>query len=323
MKVFPGFDRSLLDDPQFKEDSVREVIITPLLTRLGYSPSGPYRIIRSKSLTHPFIYAGTRKYPVNIIPDYTLMHDTLPLLVLDAKRPTENVLSRDNVQQAYSYAIHPEIKCRHFALCNGNTLAVFDVDDAEPLLVVSFDEYDSKWEEIEKYLSPRFLKEPSLRKFAPDLGYAFMKLGLAPNARITMFGVQLNLFGRLSDDLMTATSNCTFADDGPYCASFDFHPRFLSDILAGLPSPLADAFQNALSRHPFQAAAELTIELDLETKLGPETDGRNHKFIPLVIEAVLDARFNHSPLANEATDLPENVFRLRKAYVVRSSDTDI
>jgi len=242
----------------------------------------------------------------------------MPLLVLDAKRPTENVLSRENVQQAYSYAIHPEIKCQHFALCNGKKLAVFNVDSSDALLVVPFDEFESKWSEIEKYLAPRFLKQPSLRRFAPDFGYALMRLGLAENAKITMLGVQLNLFGRVSDELFTATSNCDLADN-PHCVSFDFHPKFLPKILAGLPESLAAAFQDALSRNPFQAAAELAIELDIEARMGPETNGQMEKFIPIIIEQVLASRFNHTPLANEATDIPDHIFRLRKAYVIRSS----
>src|SRR5208283_807447 len=124
---------------------------------------------------------------------------TEALLVLDAKRPTEDVLSRDNVQQAYSYAIHPEIKCKHFALCNGKQLVVFHVDISEPLLLINFADYDSRWTEIERYLTPRFLKEPLLRKFAPDLGLAFMRLGLSKKAKITMLGAQLNTFARLND----------------------------------------------------------------------------------------------------------------------------
>ena len=90
---------------------MREVIITPILNRLGYSLSGINRVIRSKSLAHPFIYAGIRKVPINLIPDYTLISDEKTVLVLDAKHPKEDVLSRANVQQAYSYAIHPEVKC--------------------------------------------------------------------------------------------------------------------------------------------------------------------------------------------------------------------
>ena len=317
--MFANFNPSLLDDPEFKEDSVREVIITPLLSRLGYSPSGPNRIIRSKSLKHPFIYAGTRKVPVTLIPDYTLADEQVVLLVLDAKRPTENVLSKENVQQAYSYAIHPEIKCSHFALCNGKMLAVFSVDDDKPLLVVPFSKYESSWGEIERYLSPRYLKEPKLRNFAPDFGNALAKLGFAEGAKITLLPAQLNLFGRVTDDLMCATSNTSFADK-PYCVSFDFDRKLLPEILAGLPTLLRDAFTGALSHAPFLAAAELAIELDVDTKLGPETIGNSETFRPLVIERVIAARFNPLPMPEEAKDIPNHVFRLRKAYVLHFPD---
>jgi hypothetical protein len=190
--------------PEFKEDSVREVIITPILMRLGYTPSGPDRTIRSKALAHPFIYAGTRKVPITLIPDYTLLSEGRPLCVLDAKSPTEDVLSRVHVQQAYSYAIHPEIKCTTFALCNGKKLAVFSINDSKPLLILAFHEFETRWVEVERHLAPRFLKNPSLRKFAPDLGSALVRLGLAKNAKIVMLGMQLNLFARISDELMTA-----------------------------------------------------------------------------------------------------------------------
>ncbi len=48
-----GFDFNLVDSPGFKEDSVREEIIHPLLKALGYAASGPNQIIRSKEFT-PF-----------------------------------------------------------------------------------------------------------------------------------------------------------------------------------------------------------------------------------------------------------------------------
>jgi hypothetical protein len=51
--MFSDFDHSLLNIPEFKEDSVREVIIVPILSRLGYTSSGTDRVIRSKTLVHP------------------------------------------------------------------------------------------------------------------------------------------------------------------------------------------------------------------------------------------------------------------------------
>ncbi len=120
--MFKKFDSSLFDDPSFKEDSVREVVILPILERLGYYPSGNQKIIRSKSLVHPFIYIGTRQHKVRIIPDYTLYYDEQPIIIVDAKSPIENLDYPAHVQQAYSYAIHPDIKAKYFSLCNGRDL---------------------------------------------------------------------------------------------------------------------------------------------------------------------------------------------------------
>ena len=44
--MFEEFDFTLLDDPGFKEDSVRGELISPLLRRLGYSASPPNQITR-------------------------------------------------------------------------------------------------------------------------------------------------------------------------------------------------------------------------------------------------------------------------------------
>ncbi len=53
------FDFSVLDDPEFKEDSVREEIVAPLVRALGYAPSGRYRVIRSRPLEHPYVSIGS------------------------------------------------------------------------------------------------------------------------------------------------------------------------------------------------------------------------------------------------------------------------
>jgi hypothetical protein len=165
------------------------------------------------------------------------------------------------------------------------------------------------------------LKNPSLRKFAPDLGSALVRLGLAKHAKIVMLGMQLNLFARISDELMTASANTLFAER-EHCVSVDFHPRFLDPMLAGLPPQLGIQFRGALGRAPFQAAAELVIEIDAELALGDEIDNGTERFIPLVVRKVLGSQFNHSPDFPEATDLPEGVFRLRRAFRIETSAAD-
>lgn len=53
--MFENFDFEVLQDPQFKEDAVREEIILPLIKQLGYTLTGNSKIIRSKSLVHPYV----------------------------------------------------------------------------------------------------------------------------------------------------------------------------------------------------------------------------------------------------------------------------
>lgn len=312
------FDPILLSDPGFKEDSVREVLIAPMLARLGYHPTGDNVVIRSKSLVHPFIYAGTRRHPVTIIPDYTLYSKGRPLLVLDAKSPSESVDSRPNVQQAYSYAIHPEIRTQHFALCNGRRLVLYSVDSPEPLLDLPFEHFESHWEQIERHLAPKYLLEPSLRKFAPDLGLAISRMGLDRSAELTLIGARLNLFARVSDKLYTATVNTSFVGRD-HCASFDFEPEKLPLLVAGLPLELREQFLQALTRAPFQAAADLHIEVDITTHLGEPVKVEHESFVPLVIEQVLGSRFNSDPPIGDPGYIPAQVYRLSKAFTVNSS----
>ena len=70
-KLFDNFDlNSISSNPDFHEDSVREVIILPILKKLGYKQSD---IVRSKSLIHPFLKIGSnKKIPITLIPDYSL-----------------------------------------------------------------------------------------------------------------------------------------------------------------------------------------------------------------------------------------------------------
>jgi hypothetical protein len=318
--VFSNFDPRLFDDPEFKEDAVREVVIAQMLVRLGYHPVGANRVVRSKHLIHPYIFVGTRKHPVTIIPDYTLLHDERPILILDAKSPVENVLSEANVQQAYSYAIHPEIRCAHFALCNGRSLAFFSVDAASPLLNLAFDEFDVRWSDIEKHLGPKYLLEPRLRRLKPDFGFKIAQMGLGADSDLIMLGVRLGLYGRVTDSLYTATANCSLGGDEDHCVSYDFAATLLTPILAGLPPVLAAQFREALSRAPYQASADLIIELDLKVRLGETVQVQDETFIPLVVTEVLASRFNPEPVENEPSDIPPHIFRLSRAFRLVSPD---
>jgi Type I restriction enzyme R protein N terminus (HSDR_N) len=88
-RLFPDFDFRCLNSSDFKEDSVREELVLPILKELGYSGQ---QIVRSKSLSHPFVKIGSKKRQINIVPDYLLKIEDTYAWVLDAKAPTENIL---------------------------------------------------------------------------------------------------------------------------------------------------------------------------------------------------------------------------------------
>jgi 16S rRNA G966 N2-methylase RsmD len=149
-----GFDFTALDSIEFKEDSVREEVIQPILQWLGYSAAGTNKIIRSRALQHPFLTVGSGRRPVTLIPDYLLMADRNFTFVLDAKAPLEEIKTGRNVQQVYSYATHPEIRVDLFALCNGREFVLFDIHQNEPVLNLKLNDAEHYWGELIRYLSP-------------------------------------------------------------------------------------------------------------------------------------------------------------------------
>jgi 16S rRNA G966 N2-methylase RsmD len=138
-------------NPDFKEDSVREVIILPILKQLGYAQQN---IIRSKTLEHPFIKIGSKKRQINLIPDYALKVENNFAWILDAKSPSEKVTNTDNVEQVYSYSEHKEIRSTYFALCNGLEFALYRKEINEPILYFAMTEVEHYWDKLKMFLSP-------------------------------------------------------------------------------------------------------------------------------------------------------------------------
>ena len=188
-----GFDFTLLDSPAFKEDSVREELVLPVLNALGYTVGGPNRIIRSKQLEHPFLTVGSKRRPISFIPDYLLTMGPNFAFVLDAKGPEEEIKSGNNVEQVYSYAIHPEIRVEQFALCNGREFILFDVRQKEPVLYFHLSEIEKHWPNVQKHLAPAkasTLLPTRLRSVVAANREDFDYLSAVPPAEITAFQKQ-------------------------------------------------------------------------------------------------------------------------------------
>jgi hypothetical protein len=303
-RVFEGFDFSALDLASFKEDAVREELIAPLLRTLGYGPTGDIRVERSKNLVHPFVLIGTRRHRVSIVPDYTLWYGEKPLLVIDAKAPKEELLRSRHAEQAYSYAIHPEVRCPQYALCSGRQLVVYETARLEPIFVAPL--ADFRWKDAVKYLGPAFLRKPILREFFPDLGIHIHKLGQPFGSEITFRPAAIGYLARVSDSLFSANAGLRF-EDQDYMATFDFGREVLDAILGALPSELLHCAERALSRSPFGVSIGRLLKVDCLTRLGKLTKGEHDYFIPFEVTSVLAADFRDDEWVEVPDGMPDHV----------------
>ena len=282
--MFDHFDFSLLDNPEFKEDSVREEIVLPIIKRLGYELTGPNRIVRSKSLLHPFVMIGSKKHPIHIIPDYLLYGSARPGLVIDAKKPNEKLIKTKHVEQAYSYAIHPEVRVRFYALCNGRSIVAYDIYGIEPVFQIPLENVDRDWNVINSVLCPDNTSFMGPQELAPDLGVCVFKMGCKTgDIWIFNYAAILN-FGRISEIEYTMTVNVRVGETD-HMASLDASPEMFAKILEFTDSENRDFLNRALT--PGQNTFALRpIYLTIETTVGSPTRGQHDVFVPFVVRNV-------------------------------------
>lgn len=151
----------------FKEDSVREFIISPLLKELGFmnrdskNPK-PLELALSLKITAPTILGSNEKITFTRFPDYVLYVDSRPHCVLDAKAPKIEINAQSKAErQTFYYAINPELKAPFYALCNGKSLTLFETNGQNLLKEFSCEELFAKDFENETFaLLKQYLTTP-------------------------------------------------------------------------------------------------------------------------------------------------------------------
>jgi len=160
------FDK-ISSNRDFSEADVRAVIIDPILKELGFKHAD---ILREKQLKSPFLKTGSKKRKVNLIPDYIIKINNSYAFILDAKSPKQKIINDDNVEQVFSYAIHPEIRSYYFALCNGLEFACYrTTDTAEPILYFKINDIDNYWEILRKTLSTDSFQTGKIFSYTPEI----------------------------------------------------------------------------------------------------------------------------------------------------------
>lgn len=289
--IFNNFDFSVLDNPLYKEDAVREDIVSPILRALGYKESGPIRMERSKNLIHPFVKIGSKSNKIYIIPDYILYFEDTPLLILDAKSPSEKIQKSEHVEQAFSYAIHPDIRAHYYGLCNGRYLVIYSLLSWDPLLNIPVQEIDARWDTIYKALAPQYLRHPYLRTFMPDYGLALKKVGYKDDLKVFTYDFHWHDIILIEDGLYTSSSTC-LNGDFECIVSFDYDKNILNRIIDEIPSDIAEVCRKHLSRQPFRVDLEGKVIVSSGGILGKIIQGQYEQFVPIILNEIVTVRYD-------------------------------
>jgi len=145
---------------RMSEADVREDVLVPLIQSLGYRTGTKYDIHRELTLRYPRQSLGRKQEARDPIlrgrADYVLKVNGQLSWVLEAKSPVADI-QLDEVEQAWTYACHPEVRAAYFALCNGRELFVFDSlapPESRELLRVRYEDLGARFGEVAHILGP-------------------------------------------------------------------------------------------------------------------------------------------------------------------------
>lgn len=285
-----GFDFDVLDDPEFKEDAVREEIVAPFLRALGYSASGQYRIRRSPSLEHPYVSIGSIRRPVKLFPDYILTVSERPVCVVDAKGPGEDLDDADHLSQVYTYAVHRDVQSPYYALCNGRRFVLYSVArmTREPLYDLDLTDLENEWFNALVKLAPLVLYDTIDSKYSKDFGLHLQRLGLSAEMRLMFPGIPVFRIGRSGPDLYVVTCNI-HTDEGEYAATFDFAGTQAATLVNLLPMAIVEQTRRALGRWPSVAvlAMDGTVVMNVSCYLSEQLQENEQEiYRTLIVEHV-------------------------------------
>ena len=282
-KILGDFDFKLLEDSEFKEDSVREEIILPIIKELNYTSSKPHQIIRSRNLSHPFVSIGSQSRKINIVPDYLFEVNGKPAWILDAKSPSEVLTKSKHVEQAYSYAIHPEVRVNYYALCNGKEFVLYHINELKPILHFNIIELSLYIEELKKFLLPENVLKSDNKLYKKDLGLHLKRLGFKDY--ILLFrNVPITSITQLDPNMLTFGGTIELEND-KYVASFDFNENILHQLNEKIPNEAINKLKIRNTEHRIGIKfPDRAFLVDVECKIGEDLQENDKEiFQPLIV----------------------------------------
>ena len=146
------------------EAAARAEIIAPILRELGYRSNSDHDIRYELNLQYPHDFLGRKKPatdpPIRGRADYVCYAAGRVSWILEAK-PSDPDITADDIEQAYTYARHPEVRAVYFCLCNGREWRVYATDgsaDTPPLRMIDPRDPKSAARDLGSLLGPTALQ---------------------------------------------------------------------------------------------------------------------------------------------------------------------
>lgn len=282
--ILEGFNFDNLENPEFQEDSVREEIIIPIIRGLGYSADKPNQIIRSRKLIHPFVSIGSKRKSIYIIPDYLFEVNGKAAWILDAKSPNEEIIKSKHVEQAYSYAIHSEVRVNFFALCNGKEFVLYDIQKSEPLLHFPLISIPRFWDPLKSLLAPNKVFTVDYNKLAKDLGLHLKRLGFEGFKNLIFPDIPITEITQLDPDQFSISGGL-IVDEETYAVTFDFDENVFKQLKGIIPD---NAFEMlSLRRNDERLVARFSDRnffVTIDCKIGQKLEENEREiFLPMTV----------------------------------------
>lgn len=181
------------------ETDVREIIVRPLLHRLGYSYGAEANIRTEVTLKYPSAFLGRKKPGKDPKlagrADYICEVISYGRWVVEVKPPSE-VVGIDAVQQAHTYAAHPEISAAFILLTNGRRFELYRTGALDtPLLAFDHDQLEQSLLSLFNIVGPDAIKKLS-NLVRVDAG---KPLGRNLSSKLTIIGGQITYEEHASD----------------------------------------------------------------------------------------------------------------------------
>jgi len=159
---------------RMNETDVRENIVAKLIGKLGFRHSTDNDVITEQILRYPRASLGRKKEGDPVLrgkADYILEAERKYRWTAEAKSPAGSITS-DDIEQAYTYAYHPEVRAVYFLVTNGREFLVFRTvygPGVSPVLRFGYSDLQSQFQTLENILSPSALKR-DFPDWKPDTG---------------------------------------------------------------------------------------------------------------------------------------------------------